>query len=199
MIFSRSYKFILTFLTISLFASCYPWHSSSLSDVTSAEKKLQEAKQVGKLDSTVINKAINAYQFFIAYFPYDSLTPGFIVKEGELYKENGDYSKSISILKLLQKLYPKSHRVSDGVFLMATVYEQNLKNQDSADTLYATLLFNYPDSKAAQQTHSLLESKGISSEDFYKKYAGLFTRLENSSKTDSTKIAVRYHAYWKHN
>jgi outer membrane protein assembly factor BamD (BamD/ComL family) len=197
MFFRRNYKLILTILVVFSLAGCYPWHWTSLRDVRSAEKALQVAQKDGKLNSKVINNAITTYHFFVMYFPYDTLTPGFFYREGELYQMDGQYKKAISTLNSFEKLYPKSWHVPDAVFLMATIDEQNIKDQDSADTLYAKLLFNYPDSKAAQKTHDLLESKGISSEDFYKKYAKAFLKSGNSEKADSTQQSVRYHAYWK--
>lgn len=195
MLFRRGYKLIISISMFFLLAGCYPWHSTSLSDINDAEKDLKKAKKEGKLDTKIITDAITAYHFFIMYFPYDTLTPGFVYREGELYQIDGDYKKAINTLNGLEKLYPKSRQVPDAIFLMATLYEQNIKDQDSADTLYAKLLFNYPDSKLAQKTNALLQGRGIYSEDFYKKYAKSFSNMENSA--DSTRQSIRYHAYWK--
>lgn len=191
--FTRSYCLLFALLISFFFTGCYPWRSHSLEHVTEAENNVKEAKQTGKLDSKVLGDAIKAYHFFIMYYPYDTLTPGFIYREGELYQMDGDYTKAVSTLGNLEKFYPKSWQVPDAIFLMANIEEQNIKNQDFADTLYAKLLFNYPDSKAAQKTHQIIESKGISSENFYKKYSKAFLK----TNADSTQQSVRYHAYWK--
>lgn len=194
--FSRGYSLGLIFLFFAL-TGCYPWHSSSLSDVRDAEKDVQKAIKGGKLNTKTIDNAIEAYQFFIMYFPYDTVCPAFAYREGELYQMDGDYKKSVGTLNNLRSLYPTSPKVPDALFLIASIYEQNIKDQDSADWYYAKLLFDYPDSKAAQKTHTLLDSRGISSEDFYKKYVREFSKSGDLGRTDSTKKAIRYHAYWK--
>jgi len=197
--FSKGYKLGLIIITLLLIVSCYPGRSGSLSDVISAEKKLDEAKKTGKLDKKVIDNTIEAYHFFITYFPYDTLVPSYIVREGQLYQMDGDYNKAISTLKTIKRHYPQAQEIPDAIFLTADIYEQNIKNQDSADFQYATILFDYTNSKVAAKTRTLLESRGISSDVFYKKYAGTFSKMEDHDKSDSTKRYIRYHAYWKTN
>ncbi|WP_258048952.1 tetratricopeptide repeat protein [Hymenobacter sp. NBH84] len=91
-------------------------------------------------------EASRGLSVLVSKYPGHALTDEAWYLQGQLQRRMGDYPAAVATLAKITS-NPKYDVLSDdAMFLMASIYEENLKEQDKAKELYNQLLVKYPGS-----------------------------------------------------
>ncbi|MDR6783960.1 tetratricopeptide (TPR) repeat protein [Pedobacter africanus] len=94
----------------------------------------QPAQALAKLDSIAIA------------FPNNSLTDDILMARSRIYIKNNDIPSAITALKTLTEKQNNSIWTDDALFTLADLYENNLKDNEQAKSIYQKLINDYPGS-----------------------------------------------------
>ncbi|SMC65197.1 tetratricopeptide repeat protein [Pedobacter africanus] len=94
----------------------------------------QPAQALAKLDSIAIA------------FPNNSLTDDILMARSRIYIKNNDIPNAITALKMLTEKQSNSIWTDDALFTLADLYENNLKDNAQAKSIYQKLINDYPGS-----------------------------------------------------
>lgn len=92
------------------------------------------AKALIKLDSIAI------------VYPNNSLEDDILMAKSRIYIKTNDINNAVKVLKELIGKQESSLWADDALFTLADLYENNLKNNEEAKTLYQKLISDYPGS-----------------------------------------------------
>ena len=109
-------------------------------------------------------EAIRALDALVAHYPGHALTDEAWYLKGQLQRRTGDYQGAVATLARITT-NPKYDVLSDdALFLMASIYEENLQDKPKAQELYNQLLVKYPGSiyvAEARRHFRLLRGDGV--------------------------------------
>ncbi|MCX2450564.1 tetratricopeptide repeat protein [Pedobacter sp. PLR] len=79
-------------------------------------------------------------------FPNNSLQDDILMAKSKIWLKDNDFSKAISILKVLTEKHGTSIWADDALFILGGLYENNLKDTEQAKAVYQKLINDYPGS-----------------------------------------------------
>lgn len=94
----------------------------------------KEEEALARLDSMLVE------------FPGHSLTDEILWRKAEILLKKGNYNESIALLEQIVAEYPYDVLGDDAYFLMASIYEDYLGEEEKAMELYQAFLIKYPGS-----------------------------------------------------
>ncbi len=123
----------------------------------SIKKMEEEMKNHAELDTAAARKLTDAYQEYARLNPNDSLTPYYLSRAAEVYKEMpGKVLKSVVTYNRVHTDYPESPMAPKAVFMIGFVFDDKLKDTTRAAKSYTYFLEQYPDHPLAADAKQLL-------------------------------------------
>lgn len=142
---------------------------------TSLRNSISEQEEALRIDtSTVINRSktdslINSYLEYVAEFPDDTSSPGYLFRAAELSVAVGRYSDALMHFAQVMR-YKNSPKAADALFLQGFVTENYLQNPDSARLLYQRFVREFPKHPLADDAQVLIGQLGISPEELIRMF-----------------------------
>jgi outer membrane protein assembly factor BamD (BamD/ComL family) len=148
---------------LGLFIACQS-EESLRHDILVKEETLMQSTARSKAMDSLANVLIADYDAYATKYPKDSMTPTYIIREGQLYSSKRDYQKAAELFNKVCVQYSSDRWASYALFFQALAYSdwaqsnQNAvdvqKNVARSKSLFADFLKKYP-------THSLVKDETI--------------------------------------
>jgi TolA-binding protein len=163
-------KIILALITIAFF-SCKSEKQKLTEQIQLNEKKLFN-DSTKMLIGNVADEELNAYKKFVEQFPQDTASPAYLFKAADLAHGMRRNKEAVGIYKEFLSKYPDNTKAAAGLFLEAFIYDNELKQKDSAKILYKQFLEKYPNNMLASSAMSSLDQieMGLSDDDLMKMF-----------------------------
>ena len=163
-------KFLL-FLSISFLFSCKSEKQKLAEQITANEGKLFN-DSTKMLNAAVANDELAAYQKFVSRFPADTSSPGYLFKAADLAGGMHRPREAARMYKELISKYPDYSKLATCYFLLAFVYDNDIKQKDTAKIYYREFLEKFPTHQFAPSAKASLDQieMGLSDEDLVKMF-----------------------------
>jgi tetratricopeptide (TPR) repeat protein len=161
---------LLILLVGVVLASCQATENNLQTAIEGMEMEVQKAE---KMDTTLAQDLTAAYLDFVDRNPYDSLSPYYMLKAADIYKEMpGKSLKAINVYNQLSRFYPTTPVAARAHFMVAYVFDEKLNDSIRAVKSYENFLDKYPDHPLADDARNLLAMRtdSLSQEDMVKEW-----------------------------
>ena len=168
---------ILFLLTIILFATaCEGPQKGKETDAASLNEAI--LKQENKVFNTNKNRLqkqdamalVNLYEEYANENPGDSLSPEYLFRASDISMNLGRPGQTIRLFNRILTEYPDFNKAPATLFLMAFVYEDQMKDYDNAKKYYELFLSKYPDSEFADDAEISLKNLGKTPEELIREF-----------------------------
>ena len=164
----------ITFRLILIFGvivSCTSHKEKLAGEIKANEEKLFN-DSTKMLDPKVANEELAAYQKYAAEFPEDSASPGYLFKAADLAQGMRKPREAVRIYREFIAKYPNHSKIAASHFLLAFVYDNELRQKDSAKTYYREFLEKYPTHQLAPSAKASLDQieMGLTDEELVKMF-----------------------------
>lgn len=112
-----------------------------------------------------LGKLMGSLTDYATQFPQDSLSVRYLAQAAESAKILQQYEKALGIYDQILANYPAHPTAAKALFMKAFMYENDLKNLDSAKVTYQSFMAKYPNDEFADEAAFLLENLGKSPEE----------------------------------
>ncbi len=173
-------KILLMLVVIGLaFSSCKQNGQKTEAEKPDAKQLIDEIKSyeqqlfsdnINNIDFDKAFKLADKYEEYATAFPDDSLAPEFLFKASDILMNLNKPGKTISDYKKLIKDYPQYKNVATCYFLIAFVYDDQLKDYENAKKYYELYLKKYPDGEFAKDAKMALQYLGKPAEELIKAF-----------------------------
>jgi tetratricopeptide (TPR) repeat protein len=174
----RIYSLLIAFVFILLLASCNPNQAWKKHKIDSKEKSIMEEAKKGKIDTIGLKELLVAYDAYVTAFPTDSGSANYLFKEADFYRYMHKPVRSIQIYARIYDDYPQYFKRPYALFLQGFIYENEIRNLDSARVKYESFLTIYPNHPIAKDVRITLSNMGKTPEQ-------LIHEFEEKQKADS--------------
>ena len=123
-------------------------------------------------------KTIVEYQKFIDKYPNDSLSGNYLYLAGQLSKSINMYGEAVHKFSVLLKTFPNYTKAANAQFLIAMIYENDIKDTLKAKAAYQEFIDKYPNNELVDDAQLSIKYMSISPEDLIKMF-------EENNKKDS--------------
>ncbi|MCK5469919.1 MAG: tetratricopeptide repeat protein, partial [Cyclobacteriaceae bacterium] len=96
-------------------------------------------------------EALESLQKLIDEFPEHPLVDEILYRQAKLKMEMGDFQEAISLLQNVVDKYGEDILGDDALFLIGTIYEDQLNEKEKAKEIYQSFLTRYPGSNKAAE------------------------------------------------
>ena len=100
----------------------------------------------------------------------DSLSPEYLFRASDISMNLGRPGQTIRLFNRILAEYPDYKKAPATLFLMAFVYEDQMKDYDNARKYYELFLKKYPDSEFADDAEISLKNLGKTPEELIKEF-----------------------------
>lgn len=176
-------KFVILTIIIGVLSSC-------TTPVKSDKEKMQEnilvlEKQCYDDNTNTYNqkvalKTIVEYQKFIDKYPNDSISGNYLYLAGQLSKSINLYGEAVHKFSVLLKTFPNYTKAANAQFLIAMIYENDIKDTLKAKVAYQEFIDKYPNNELTNDAKLSIQYMSISPEDLIKIF-------EEKNRQDSVK------------
>ncbi len=115
-------------------------------------------------------KTITEYQKFIEKYPQDSLSAKYLYMGGQLCKSINLYGEAIHKFESLIKNYPDFKKASNAKFMIAMIYENDIKDTIKAKLAYQDFINQYPKSNLTDDAKLSIKYMSLSPEELIKMF-----------------------------
>ncbi len=129
-----------------------------------------DAAKKGKIDTTGVKDLLAAYDAYVAAYPTDSSDANYLFKEADFYRYMHKPAKSISIYQRIYTDFPQFFKRPYCLFLQGFIYENEVKNLDSARAKYELFLATYPNHQIAKDVRITIANMGKTSEQLIQEF-----------------------------
>jgi tetratricopeptide (TPR) repeat protein len=148
------YFIINLLISVFIFSSCTRQSEDSM--LNDAKAKLEETKKMEEASkpdeaSKLYQEAVNLYAEFLKEYPSSPKAVEVYSTIGRIYSEakisadkNQDYMNAVRYYKELTEKFPDSKEAKYGMFMIAFIYDEMLKDKELAKESYRKFLEKYP-------------------------------------------------------
>ena len=171
-------KALVTLILIAVFVSCKSPKEKLTEKIKANEEKLFN-DSTKMLDPRFAAEELAAYQEFVNTFPTDTAAAGYLFKAADLAHGMRKSYDAVRLYKEFIAQFPAHPKAAAGEFLLAFVYDNDLKQKDSAKIFYKSFLQKYPEHQLAPSAKASLDQieMGLSDEELVKMFEA---RLDSS-------------------
>ena len=173
------YSITLLVLLISL-VSCKSDREKKSGKIAAIEHELK-TDTTGKINFTRASEIIKLYEEYVAAFPDDTLSPGYLFKAADVSAHIHNTEYAINLYHRVIKEYPKYRKVPQAWFYIGFLYDNELKNYPEARNAYETLLNKFPEYEQRTTVEWLLANLGKSDIELAKQLQSGQTNSADSS------------------
>ncbi len=164
-IMTLTMKKIIPAACVALTLSACAFSAKKKAEAISAlEVSISESAKKNVADTTKVKELLADYDYYIAHYPKDSLTPVYLMRSADFDRAIGLSDKAIDNYHRVYMEYPQYPKANMGLFLEGFTYENDKHNLDKARESYHLYLQKYPDSKMAKDVQFLLDHLGMTPE-----------------------------------
>ena len=113
------------------------------------------------LNEKTQNEGMEIFLRFEKKFPDDPRTPEVILAVATVYQSRGNFDEAAGTFKRLIEKYPDSAEAYKGMFLLAYMYYDDIKDEEKAKSTLKNFIEMYPDSELTVSAGVLLENIGL--------------------------------------
>ncbi|MEO8087527.1 MAG: tetratricopeptide repeat protein [Bacteroidota bacterium] len=170
---------VIIITSLSIFVSCKS-EKEKLTEQIKSNESLLFNDTTKMLNPKIANDELAAYRKFADAYPEDSASAGYLFKAADLAHGMRKSHDAVSIYKDFISRYPKNNKIAAGYFLLAFVYDNDLKQKDSAKIFYREFLEKFPTHQLAPSAKASLDQieMGLTDEELVKMF---------EARLDSTK------------
>lgn len=95
------------------------------------------------LEQHQYEKAFELYDTIVLAFPYHGLSDEILLRKAKAMQEQGKWNDAVNYLNELLKYHAKDILADDALFQLASIYENNLMDNEKASEFYKKILFDY--------------------------------------------------------
>jgi outer membrane protein assembly factor BamD (BamD/ComL family) len=140
-----------------------------LKEIQSYEKQLFN-ENINNIDFEKAIELANKYEEYAKAFPDDTLAPEMLFKASDILMNFGKPHRTISLFKKLIHDYPEYKKVAICYFLMAFVYDDQLKDYKNAAKYYQLYLDKYPGGEFSKDAQMALKYLGKPADELIKAF-----------------------------
>jgi len=163
---------------IALLTSCNPGMEWKRRAIDNKEKSIMAVAKKGKIDSVGLKELLVDYDAYVAAYPNDTFSANYLFKEADFYRYMHQPERSIRIYSTIYDKYPNYFKRPYSLFLQGFIYENEIRNLDSAHAKYNLFLSIYP-------THTLAKDVAITLANLGKTPEQLIKEFETRQQADS--------------
>jgi len=150
--------------------SCLPKQQWKRDAIDKREKYLLEASKRGIIDTASVHALINDYITYADQYPSDSDAATYLFKAADFYRFMRQPLQSVQLYNRIYGQFPKSEKRPYSLFLQGFIYENDVKNLDSARVKYQQFLDNYPNHPIAKDVRVTLDNLGKTPEQMFEEF-----------------------------
>ncbi len=171
---------VLILVSIIAFSCSNTTKSAKEKAISSITKLEQQCfnDSTNTYNNKIALKTIIEYQKFIEKYPKDSLSAKYLYMSGQLSKSINLYGESIHKFKSLIKKYPNFKKAANAKFLIAMIYENDIKDTTKAKLAYKDFINQYPQSDLVDDAKLSIKYMSLTPEELIKLF-------EEKNKKDS--------------
>jgi len=155
---------------VVLLVSCNPGQEWKKRTIDNKEKAIMEVAKKGKIDSTGLKDLLVAYDDYVAAYPNDTNSANYLFKEADFYRYMRQPVKSVHIYARIFNDYPQYIKRPYALFLQGFIYENEIRNLDSARVKYEQFLSTYPNHPIAKDVRITMSNMGKTPEQLIKEF-----------------------------
>ena len=171
----------LLILSVLLFIfSCKSEKEKLVQEIKSGEEKLFN-DSTKMLDPAVAGTELVAYQKFVSTYPEDTASPNYLFKAADLATGLRKSREAVRLYREFISKYPTHPKNATSYFLLAFVYDNDIRQKDSAKIFYREFLEKYPTHQLAPSAKASLDQieMGLTDEQLVKMFEA---RLDSAGK-----------------
>ncbi len=138
-------RYLMLYLLIPILFSCTSKKEKEVLEIKATLDQVDQGFNNNKLDTAAVRKAENELKAFVAKYPGDSLSAGYLFQLGMLYQKQRNFTEAIDMFDRVYTQYPASPNSRNAVFLQGFLYANELSNFEKAKEKYELYLEKYAD------------------------------------------------------
>ncbi|MFB6258968.1 MAG: tol-pal system YbgF family protein [Flavobacteriales bacterium] len=177
-------------LSILFLASCSgpKGKEKQLERIGELEERVDSISSEGKLPKKKMRKLMAEYKSYANQFPKDSLAPHQLLRAGGVARSLKEPQRAINIYRQILNEYPDFSKEPTVRFLLAFVYDRDLKKKKKARSLYQTVIDSFPEHKLARDAEQYLKVMGLSDKELIERFEKK-RKKRDSTRSDSAEKA----------
>ena len=141
--------------------------SHLLTSIAGIEKKMHSSPQI---DNIIAGQALQLYFEYTTNYPTDPATPDYLFKSGEIATAIQQYPQAYSYYKTICEKHPSYKLIEQSYFLLASVLDNYLNEDEKARKVYTQLINLFPNSKYVNDAKAAINNLGKSDEELIKEF-----------------------------
>lgn len=141
----------------------------TLEQISNLEDQLFNS-EVSAPDVAKANKLATLYVDYANQHPADSLAADYLFKAADISMNMNNPQNTVALFKHIMSRYPSYKNIPTIMFLTGFVYDDQLKNYESAKEYYNEFLEKYPDSDFADDARISIQNLGKTPEELIKEF-----------------------------
>ena len=125
----------------------------------------------GKIEQAKVNELIKLYEEYSTKYKSDSLTTRYIFETANLYMGQNNPNKALAACDKIIKEYPQSPQLVNAYFFKGFIFDEKLKDIESAKASYREVYTRFPQSDLADDAKILYERAGKPMEEWLNEIA----------------------------
>lgn len=177
----KSKSIILFISSLIILTACGPSKEKRVIRIAEVEKRLfsTEAYSFSKESA---DSLVNMYKEYIAKYPDDTLSPGFLFKAANVAMNNNEAQQAIGFFDQYITSYPTAPKAAMCLFFKGFIYENMLRDLDRAREIYLQFIEKYPKDEFVDDAHMALMNLGKTPEMMIREF-------EERQHADSLRVA----------
>lgn len=144
---------LITFCFMAIGASC----QQEVEPEVSIEEMEREVQQGEELDTALARRITDAYIKYAETNPEDSLTPHYLMRAADIYKEMPRKGlKAVNVYNRVLNEYSEHQVAPRALFMMGYVFDEKYNDADRAIKTYSHFLEKYPEHPLSEDAKNLL-------------------------------------------
>ncbi|NND93913.1 MAG: hypothetical protein HKN45_03555 [Flavobacteriales bacterium] len=96
-------------------------------------------------DETLAEQLLNEYEAFAASYPENEMTPVYLDRAANIARGLKDFERGLKNYQAIVEGYPEFERIIETKFLIAFMYDNEIKDKAKAEEHYKAVAQEYPD------------------------------------------------------
>ncbi len=166
---------LVSMLTLSIAASCGSGDDGSpvpagnqISEIESLMKQMFEyssSRDMRAESDSVADLLETRYDRFVKDYPKHEMAPVYLDQAANIGRKKRDYESALNYYDRIIKDYPDYENIIEVKFLVAFVYDAELRDKDKARIHYQAVADEYPDNVFGKDAKARLENLHMTDEE----------------------------------
>lgn len=172
---------LLVVVLLFFLTSCNYIHNRKVRQISKME---QEIHNMPMNDTALSMELVESYQKFSEKYPKDTISPSYLFRAAGICLNLGKTSQAIQFYKMVPVQFQGSKWTPYSLFMLAFVYENYLRDLNTAKSYYEHFLAGYPNHELRNDAENALEYLGKTAEQMLKE-------MMEMRRTDTLQLKFR--------